>query len=72
MLDTSTVLFALVLGLGSIIFFQTTSQRDPYGLYHLALNKDSKEDPDSLPKTEWMNQGYWKVRFCLGLSWLGA
>lgn len=34
---------------------------DPYGLFHLSLNKLPFEDPDSLPVTEWLNMGYWKV-----------
>ena len=34
---------------------------DPYGLFHLSLNKLPFEDPISLPETEWLNLGYWKV-----------
>lgn len=34
---------------------------DPYGLFHLSLNKLPFEDPNSLPETEWLNLGYWKV-----------
>jgi hypothetical protein len=34
---------------------------DPYGLFHLSLNKLPTEDPNSLPETEWLNMGYWKV-----------
>ena len=34
---------------------------DPYGLFHLSLNKLPFEDPNSLPETEWLNMGYWKV-----------
>jgi len=33
---------------------------DPYGLFHLSLNKSSFEDSDSPPVTEWLNMGYWK------------
>ncbi|KAF8168043.1 hypothetical protein B0H34DRAFT_792700 [Crassisporium funariophilum] len=33
---------------------------DPYGLFHLALNKLPEDDPDSPPATEWLNMGYWK------------
>ncbi|KAJ3737171.1 S-adenosyl-L-methionine-dependent methyltransferase [Lentinula guzmanii] len=34
---------------------------DPYGLFHLSLNKRSGEDENDSPKTEWLNMGYWKV-----------
>ena len=34
---------------------------DPYGLFHLSLNKLPFEDPNSPPETEWLNLGYWKV-----------
>ncbi|KAJ4000992.1 S-adenosyl-L-methionine-dependent methyltransferase [Lentinula boryana] len=34
---------------------------DPYGLFHLSLNKRPGEDENDLPKTEWLNMGYWKV-----------
>ena len=34
---------------------------DPYGLFHLSLNKLPGENPDTDPKTEWLNMGYWKV-----------
>ena len=35
--------------------------KDPYGLFHLSLNKLPFEDPNSPPETEWLNMGYWKV-----------
>ena len=35
--------------------------KDPYGLFHLSLNKLPFEDPNSPPQTEWLNLGYWKV-----------
>ena len=38
---------------------------DPYGLFHLELNKLPFEDPNSLPETEWLNMGYWKVCFLI-------
>jgi Na+/proline symporter len=34
---------------------------DPYGLFHLSLNKLPGENPHTDPKTEWLNMGYWKV-----------
>jgi hypothetical protein len=35
---------------------------DPYGLFHLELNRLGDEPDHHL--TEWMNMGYWKVRVC--------
>lgn len=35
---------------------------DPYGLFHLALNRLPGEDASKAPKTEWLNMGYWKVK----------
>jgi hypothetical protein len=37
---------------------------DPYGLFHLSLNKRPGEDTE--PLTEWLNMGFWKVccRLC--------
>ncbi|KAJ3500401.1 hypothetical protein NLJ89_g9811 [Agrocybe chaxingu] len=35
--------------------------QDPYGLFHLTLNKSPSGDPDAPPSTEWLNMGYWKV-----------
>ena len=40
---------------------------DPYGLFHLTLNKLPSEDPNSPPLTEWLNMGYWKVGHALTL-----
>ncbi|KIK71064.1 hypothetical protein GYMLUDRAFT_254342 [Collybiopsis luxurians FD-317 M1] len=36
------------------------SSSDPYGLFHLSLNKLPGEDESSPPKTEWLNMGYWR------------
>ncbi|KAF5374894.1 hypothetical protein D9758_000223 [Tetrapyrgos nigripes] len=33
---------------------------DPYGLFHLSLNRLPNDDPRELPKTEWLNMGFWK------------
>ena len=44
---------------------------DPYGLFHLTLNKLPSEDPKSPPLTEWLNMGYWKVGHTLILQTLG-
>ncbi|KAL1697328.1 S-adenosyl-L-methionine-dependent methyltransferase [Schizophyllum commune] len=33
---------------------------DPYGLFHLALNRRTGDPTNVDPKTEWLNMGYWK------------
>ncbi|THV04886.1 S-adenosyl-L-methionine-dependent methyltransferase [Dendrothele bispora CBS 962.96] len=33
---------------------------DPYDLFHLSLNKLPDEGPDTPPKTEWLNMGFWR------------
>jgi len=33
---------------------------DPYGLFHLSLNKLPGEDPNIPPETEWLNMGFWR------------
>ena len=38
-----------------------STKNDPYGLFHLSLNKLPFDDPNSPPATEWLNMGYWKV-----------
>ncbi|TFK75482.1 S-adenosyl-L-methionine-dependent methyltransferase [Pluteus cervinus] len=35
------------------------SSKDPYGLFHLTLNRLPGES-DAEPRTEWMNMGYWE------------
>ena len=40
----------------------TAKSEMPYGLWHLSLNKLPGESDEELPKTEWLNMGYWKVR----------
>ncbi|KAJ3762857.1 hypothetical protein EV360DRAFT_34776 [Lentinula raphanica] len=39
---------------------RNTKTNDPYGLFHLSLNKRQGEDANSPPVTEWLNMGYWK------------
>lgn len=36
---------------------------DPYGTFHLALNVRPEDESkgQKVPKTEWLNMGYWKV-----------
>jgi hypothetical protein len=54
----------LSLGVGGFGLVIMTGQRnaDPYGLFHLSLNKIPEDSPDNPPETEWLNMGYWKVR----------
>ncbi|KAJ6610058.1 S-adenosyl-L-methionine-dependent methyltransferase, partial [Mycena sp. CBHHK59/15] len=33
---------------------------DPYGLFHLTLNRLPLDDPAAPPRTEWLNMGYWR------------
>ncbi|KAJ4486217.1 hypothetical protein J3R30DRAFT_1471827 [Lentinula aciculospora] len=42
------------------------SHNDPYGLFHLSLNKRPGEEQHGPPKTEWLNMGYWKVNIANG------
>lgn len=50
---------ALVILIISLAVYIKSS--DPYGLFHLSLNKLPGENPHTEPKTEWLNMGYWKV-----------
>jgi len=59
-----TALLALILYFktrSSLNSRSTSTAHDPYGLFHLSLNKLPDEDPNAPPKTEWLNMGYWKV-----------
>jgi len=51
-----TAIFVLIISLA--IYMKPS---DPYGLFHLSLNKLPGESPDTDPRTEWLNMGYWKV-----------
>jgi hypothetical protein len=56
------VLFAtVVLTLLLVFWLAKRSSADPYGQFHLALNKLPDDKPGALPRTEWLNMGYWKV-----------
>ncbi|KAF5311828.1 hypothetical protein D9619_003207 [Psilocybe cf. subviscida] len=39
---------------------RSMGMKDPYGLFHLTLNRISGDDVAKPPKTEWLNMGYWK------------
>ena len=54
------LIYLAVLLLTLAIWFKMRST-DPYGLFHLTLNKLPSESPNSPPLTEWLNMGYWKV-----------
>lgn len=45
--------FALIL-----VLWMAKRSSDPYGEFHLGLNKLPGDD---MPRTEWLNMGYWKV-----------
>ena len=54
------LIYLAVLLLTLAVWFKMRST-DPYGLFHLTLNKLPSESPNSPPQTEWLNMGYWKV-----------
>ncbi|KAJ7597097.1 hypothetical protein C8J56DRAFT_1107360 [Mycena floridula] len=41
-------------------WFWPGRKAEPYGLFHLALNREPEDDPSTAPRTEWLNMGYWK------------
>ncbi|GLB36207.1 putative protein with phoX homologous domain, present in p47phox and p40phox [Lyophyllum shimeji] len=45
-------------GVLSVVWSKTAN--DPYGLFHLTLNKLPAEDDSIPPKTEWLNMGFWR------------
>lgn len=68
-LQPSVVLTAFVLLLTPLVLVwykveTHTGHSDPYGLFHLTLNRLPSQDPSSPPETEWLNMGYWKVCAC--------
>lgn len=52
---------ATIVTLWGILLAYITHSSDPYGLFHLSLNKLPGENDEEDPKTEWLNMGYWKV-----------
>lgn len=70
MSDSGTTAFVLssgVLLLITLLVSLRMRSKDPYGLFHLTLNKLPSQDPKLPPATEWLNMGYWKVGYC----WFG-
>lgn len=53
--------FAVILGVICILARLAMRSKDPYGLFHLSLNKMPGEVHEADPLTEWLNMGYWKV-----------
>ena len=45
----------------AFVAYWPTMIKDPYGLFHLTLNKLPREDPSVPPQTEWLNMGFWRV-----------
>ncbi|PPQ88637.1 hypothetical protein CVT25_010213 [Psilocybe cyanescens] len=63
MSDSGTTAFVLssgVLLLITLLVSLRMRSKDPYGLFHLTLNKLPSQDPKLPPATEWLNMGYWK------------
>ncbi|KAI5828992.1 S-adenosyl-L-methionine-dependent methyltransferase [Schizophyllum commune Tattone D] len=56
---TSHLLIALSI-FGAALMRPSSRGDDPYGLFHLALNRRMGDPPNVDPKTEWLNMGYWK------------
>lgn len=65
-LDTNRTLAVIIVGTVLILAVShllKNSTGDPYGLFHLSLNRLPGEIPDAPPRTEWLNMGFWKVSF---------
>ncbi|KAG5654080.1 hypothetical protein H0H81_007494 [Sphagnurus paluster] len=43
-----------------LVNYWTKTTSDPYGLFHLALNRLPGEEESVPPKTEWLNMGFWR------------
>ncbi|KAH9486879.1 Erythromycin 3''-O-methyltransferase [Psilocybe cubensis] len=54
----------------ALLVLSSTRMRsnDPYGLFHLTLNKAPSQDPNLPPATEWLNMGYWKKHVEVGVN----
>lgn len=65
LLDIMLVWFTCALIVLCIVMYasrRAPKTNDPYGDFHLVLNKTS--DDNGRPSTEWLNMGYWKVHDC--------
>lgn len=65
--EDSVLKASAFLGLALVLVLAIKSlTSDPYGTFHLGLNKlPSDEADDRPPKTEWLNMGYWKVCYMI-------
>ncbi|KAJ7487666.1 S-adenosyl-L-methionine-dependent methyltransferase [Mycena galericulata] len=43
-----------------VLWMARRSSADPYGEFHLSLNRLPGDQPGAAPRTEWLNMGYWK------------
>lgn len=57
--DTGIQLFVAFIG-AALIASRSTMTKDPYGLFHLTLNRLPGDDPGIPPQTEWLNMGFWR------------
>lgn len=48
------------LGIACAVYFICGMSSDPYGTFHLALNRLPGDPPEGDPRTEWLNMGYWR------------
>jgi len=53
-------LSAAIIGIAFSAYWLTMT-KDPYGLFHLTLNRLPGDDPGIPPQTEWLNMGFWQV-----------
>lgn len=56
------VLLASFVAPSLILWLSHRTSTDPYGLYHLSLNRLPGQPDDAPVKTEWLNMGFWEVR----------
>jgi hypothetical protein len=50
----------IIIGAAFLAYLSATA-KDPYSLFHLTLNKLPGDDHATLPRTEWLNMGFWRV-----------
>ncbi|KAJ7181724.1 S-adenosyl-L-methionine-dependent methyltransferase [Mycena crocata] len=54
------LLLAAVIALFLVFWLLKRSSGELYGQFHLPFNKLPGDKPGALPRTEWLNMGYWK------------
>jgi hypothetical protein len=55
------ILYIVIFVILSVLYYLSRRSGDPYGTSHLSFNRvPGSPDP---PQTEWLNMGFWKVRY---------